>query len=269
MLACLFRARLRPLPTRASGKRCCTDIHTFLFPEITTRVLVACRAGVSLPILCGPDHTSAGAFAPAFHWVCSSCLFCLRSSMACWPVVSTLSVAIGSSSLLFPTLVVERNQVLFSASGSRADLGNAADALKKKSSPGCEGRLYLDRIYRLRSCPGGRRQRRSSRLAPKQEVLWMKSSTSVEEHTAFFRYISGSSYGEPFFTLMYLADAPLFINSCLFVPDTDNAPRRLFTREGQIYHRKMNPGSYSSCCTGTAPQHDPCHALAARTTFHS
>ena len=167
----------------------------------------------------------ARALSPAFHWVCSSCLFCLRSSIACWPVVSTLSVAIGSSSLLFPVLVVERNQVLFSASGSRADLGNAADAaLKKKSSPGCEGRLYLDRIYRLRSCPGGRRQRRISRLAPRQEVLWMKSSTSVEEHTAISRYISGSSYGEPFFTLMYLA------------------PSRLFTREGQVHHRKMNPG---------------------------
>ena len=28
-----------------------------------------------------------------------------------------------------------------------------------------------------------------------QEALWMKSSASAEEHTAFVGYISGSSYG--------------------------------------------------------------------------
>jgi len=68
----------------------------------------------------------------------------------------------------------------------------------------------------------------------KQEALWMKSSATAEEHTAFFRYMNGTSYGEPFFTLMYQTDAPLSIKSCFYIPDPDNAPSRLFTRDPEI-----------------------------------
>jgi len=68
----------------------------------------------------------------------------------------------------------------------------------------------------------------------KQEALWMKTSATAEEHTAFFRYISGNSYGEPFFTLMYQTDAPLSIKSCLYIPDPDNAPSRLFSKDPEI-----------------------------------
>jgi len=65
----------------------------------------------------------------------------------------------------------------------------------------------------------------------KQDALWLKSSATAEEHTEFFRYLNGSSYGEPFYAMLYQTDAPLSIKSCFYVPDPDNAPSRLFTRD--------------------------------------
>lgn len=68
----------------------------------------------------------------------------------------------------------------------------------------------------------------------KQEALWLKSSATPEEHTQFFRYLNGSSYGEPYYALMYQTDAPLSIKSCIYVPHPDSAPSRLFTRDPEI-----------------------------------
>jgi TNF receptor-associated protein 1 len=68
----------------------------------------------------------------------------------------------------------------------------------------------------------------------KQEALWMKSSATEDEHKDFFRFLSSTSYGEPFYTLMYQTDAPLSIKSCFYVPDPDNAPSRMFTRDPEV-----------------------------------
>lgn len=68
----------------------------------------------------------------------------------------------------------------------------------------------------------------------KQEALWLKTSATPEEHTAFFRYLSSTSYGEPYYTLQYHTDAPLSIKSCFYIPDPDNAPSRMFTRDPQV-----------------------------------
>jgi TNF receptor-associated protein 1 len=68
----------------------------------------------------------------------------------------------------------------------------------------------------------------------KQDALWMKQSASAEEHTEFFRYLNGSSYGEPYYSFLYQTDAPLSIKTCFYIPDPDNAPSRLFTRDPEI-----------------------------------
>jgi TNF receptor-associated protein 1 len=68
----------------------------------------------------------------------------------------------------------------------------------------------------------------------KQEALWTKTSATPEEHTAFFRFLSGNSYGEPYYSLMYQTDAPLSIKSCFYLPDPDNAPSRFFSRDPEI-----------------------------------
>mmetsp|Transcript_5333 Transcript_5333/g.12839 ORF Transcript_5333/g.12839 Transcript_5333/m.12839 type:complete len:736 (+) Transcript_5333:102-2309(+) len=68
----------------------------------------------------------------------------------------------------------------------------------------------------------------------KQEALWMKTSATEEEHLSFFRYLNGSSYGEPYYTLLYHTDAPLSIKSCFYMPSPDNAPSRLFSRDPEV-----------------------------------
>mmetsp|Transcript_60155 Transcript_60155/g.143387 ORF Transcript_60155/g.143387 Transcript_60155/m.143387 type:complete len:747 (+) Transcript_60155:95-2335(+) len=68
----------------------------------------------------------------------------------------------------------------------------------------------------------------------KQDALWMKTSATEEEHKAFFRYLSSTSYGEPYYTLLYHTDAPLSIKSCFYIPSPDNAPSRLFTRDPEV-----------------------------------
>jgi len=68
----------------------------------------------------------------------------------------------------------------------------------------------------------------------KQDALWLKRSATDEEHTAFYRYLGSTSYGEPYYTLLYQTDAPLSIKSCFYVPDPDNAPSRMFSRDPEI-----------------------------------
>jgi len=68
----------------------------------------------------------------------------------------------------------------------------------------------------------------------KQEALWLKSSATEEEHTQFYRYLSGNSYGQPYYTLKYSTDAPLSIKSCFYLPDPDNAPSRFFSRDPEV-----------------------------------
>jgi TNF receptor-associated protein 1 len=68
----------------------------------------------------------------------------------------------------------------------------------------------------------------------KQDALWLKPSATSEEHTAFFRYLSSTSYGEPYYSLLYQTDAPLSIKSCFYIPDPDNAPSRLFSRDPDL-----------------------------------
>mmetsp|Transcript_14779 Transcript_14779/g.44396 ORF Transcript_14779/g.44396 Transcript_14779/m.44396 type:complete len:743 (+) Transcript_14779:75-2303(+) len=68
----------------------------------------------------------------------------------------------------------------------------------------------------------------------KQDALWLKSSATAEEHQQFFRYLSGTAYGEPYYTLMYQTDAPLSIKSCFYMPDPDNAPSRMFARDPEV-----------------------------------
>merc|ERR1719238_1651466 len=68
----------------------------------------------------------------------------------------------------------------------------------------------------------------------KQDALWLRKTATEEEHTSFFRYLGSTSYGEPWYTLLYQTDAPLSIKSCFYVPNPDNAPSRLFSRDPEI-----------------------------------
>lgn len=66
----------------------------------------------------------------------------------------------------------------------------------------------------------------------KQEALWLRSSATNEEHLQFFRYLNNASWGEPMYTLMYQADAPLSIKSVFYVPQ--DAPSRLFQSKSEV-----------------------------------
>lgn len=59
-----------------------------------------------------------------------------------------------------------------------------------------------------------------------QEALWLKTSATPEEHKQFFRYLANQSWGEPFYSIMFSADAPLSIRSVLYFPS--DPPNRLF-----------------------------------------
>merc|ERR1719491_216890 len=72
------------------------------------------------------------------------------------------------------------------------------------------------------------------KVVNKQEALWLKTSATSEEHTEFFRYLGGTSYGEPYYTLQYHTDAPLSIKSCFYIPDPENAPSRMFSRDPEV-----------------------------------
>eukprot|EP00929_Paragymnodinium_shiwhaense_P082529 TRINITY_DN4351_c0_g3_i1.p1 TRINITY_DN4351_c0_g3~~TRINITY_DN4351_c0_g3_i1.p1 ORF type:complete len:765 (-),score=286.31 TRINITY_DN4351_c0_g3_i1:136-2430(-) len=72
------------------------------------------------------------------------------------------------------------------------------------------------------------------KVVTKQEALWMKNSATEEEHQQFFRFLGNTSYGDPYYTLLYQTDAPLSIKSCFYVPDPDNAPSRMFSRDPQV-----------------------------------
>ncbi|CDJ42655.1 heat shock protein 90, putative [Eimeria tenella] len=59
-----------------------------------------------------------------------------------------------------------------------------------------------------------------------QEALWLKPSPTPEEHKQFFRHLTNQSWGEPFYSIMFSADAPLCIRSVLYFPA--DPPNRLF-----------------------------------------
>ncbi|CDI76607.1 heat shock protein 90, putative [Eimeria praecox] len=59
-----------------------------------------------------------------------------------------------------------------------------------------------------------------------QEALWLKTSATPEEHKQFFRHLTSQSWGEPFYSIMFSADAPLSIRSVLYFPA--DPPNRLF-----------------------------------------
>ncbi|KAF4673018.1 TNF receptor-associated protein 1, mitochondrial [Perkinsus chesapeaki] len=66
----------------------------------------------------------------------------------------------------------------------------------------------------------------------KTDALWTRSSATEEEHTNFYRYLSGSSYGEPMYSLMYHTDAPLSIKSVFYIPE--EAPNRWFQQDADV-----------------------------------
>merc|ERR1719265_2124135 len=68
----------------------------------------------------------------------------------------------------------------------------------------------------------------------KQEALWLRMSAKKDEHTDFFRYLSSTSYGEPYYSLLFKTDAPLSIKSVFYISSPDNAPSRLFTRDPDL-----------------------------------
>ncbi|CDJ51169.1 heat shock protein 90, putative [Eimeria brunetti] len=59
-----------------------------------------------------------------------------------------------------------------------------------------------------------------------QEALWLKPSATPEEHKQFFRHLTNQSWGEPFYSIKFSADAPLSIRSVLYFPA--DPPNRLF-----------------------------------------
>lgn len=50
-----------------------------------------------------------------------------------------------------------------------------------------------------------------------QEALWLKTQATEEQHVEFFRYLTGSGYAEPLYSLLYHTDAPLSIKAALYV----------------------------------------------------
>ncbi|CAD7923386.1 unnamed protein product [Amoebophrya sp. A120] len=66
----------------------------------------------------------------------------------------------------------------------------------------------------------------------KQEPLWLKAKATEEEHSEFYRFLSGTSYGDPYYTLSFASDVPLTIKSLFYVPE--DAPSRFFAKEPEI-----------------------------------
>ena len=60
-----------------------------------------------------------------------------------------------------------------------------------------------------------------------QEALWLKTSASEEQHTDFYRFLTGNSYGEPSYSFFFHADAPMSIKSVFYIPE--EAPDRLLS----------------------------------------
>jgi TNF receptor-associated protein 1 len=58
-----------------------------------------------------------------------------------------------------------------------------------------------------------------------QEALWLKTSATEEQHTDFYRFLSGQSYGDPAYSFFFHTDAPLSIKSVFYIPE--DAPDRL------------------------------------------
>ncbi|KAL8429994.1 hypothetical protein ACSSS7_006207 [Eimeria intestinalis] len=63
-------------------------------------------------------------------------------------------------------------------------------------------------------------------LVVSQDALWLKSSATQEEHTQFYRFLANQSWGEPLYSIMFSADAPLSVRAVLYFPA--DPPNRLF-----------------------------------------
>mmetsp|Transcript_13099 Transcript_13099/g.29072 ORF Transcript_13099/g.29072 Transcript_13099/m.29072 type:complete len:712 (-) Transcript_13099:55-2190(-) len=66
----------------------------------------------------------------------------------------------------------------------------------------------------------------------KTEALWLKSDTTEDEHTQFFRFLGGTTYGEPLMTLKFSTDAPMSIKSVFYIPK--DPPSRWFQKDPEI-----------------------------------
>jgi len=60
-----------------------------------------------------------------------------------------------------------------------------------------------------------------------QEALWLKTSASEDQHTDFFRFLTGNSYGEPKYAFFFHADAPMSIKSVFYIPE--DSPEKFFS----------------------------------------
>jgi TNF receptor-associated protein 1 len=60
-----------------------------------------------------------------------------------------------------------------------------------------------------------------------QEALWLKTSATEDQHTDFFRFLTGQSYGEPQYSFFFHTDAPLSIKSVFYIPE--DAPDRFLS----------------------------------------
>ncbi|KAF8821045.1 putative heat shock protein 75, partial [Cardiosporidium cionae] len=65
-----------------------------------------------------------------------------------------------------------------------------------------------------------------------QEAVWLKDTITEEEHQQFFRYLNGTSYGDPMMTLSFRSDAPLSIKSLFYIPE--DPPSRMFQTKHEV-----------------------------------
>ena len=75
-----------------------------------------------------------------------------------------------------------------------------------------------------------------------QEALWLKTRATEEEHVDFYRFLSGTSYGDPAYSFFFHTDAPLSIKSVFYIPE--EAPDRMFAHSApksgvQLHSRRV------------------------------
>jgi len=76
----------------------------------------------------------------------------------------------------------------------------------------------------------------------KVEALWLKSKSDIsdEEYAEFYKFV-GKAWDEPRYTMHFSADAPLAINSLLFVPNENQEQFGMGQMESgvSLYCRKV------------------------------
>jgi len=76
----------------------------------------------------------------------------------------------------------------------------------------------------------------------KVEALWLKSKSDIsdEEYAEFYKFV-GKAWDEPRYTMHFSADAPLAINSLLFVPNENQEQFGMGQMEsGVSYHKEIS-----------------------------